>query len=231
MNQEFQIVIQNITYSENPSDIWQNVMIATKMLGFQHCAYGQKNFMQKNSSPLTMINTYSEEWNSIYEKERILTRDPVVNTGLITSEPILWDDVYQKDEELWEMSKTYGLKHGWSKSSFQPSGLASLFSVCRSHEPLTTKEIKFKTPFLQWLATVAIQGLSKNHQPSGRCLLSNREKEVMSWSSFGKTSYEISIILGLSERTVNWHVNNAIAKLAVNNKTSAVAKAVRLNLV
>jgi DNA-binding NarL/FixJ family response regulator len=61
--------------------------------------------------------------------------------------------------------------------------------------------------------------------------LTDREKEVLSWVGRGKTSAEIAIILGLSERTVNFHCDQAVKRLDVTNRTQAVATAVALGLI
>jgi DNA-binding CsgD family transcriptional regulator len=45
------------------------------------------------------------------------------------------------------------------------------------------------------------------------CTLTDREREIMSWLSRRKSSHDISAILGLSARTVNFHVNNVLQKL------------------
>lgn len=52
----------------------------------------------------------------------------------------------------------------------------------------------------------------------------------MRWTADGKTSEEIAIILDISERTVNFHVRNVMAKLHANNKSSAVALSSRLGV-
>lgn len=57
-------------------------------------------------------------------------------------------------------------------------------------------------------------------------LLSTRETEVLRWSAEGKTAEDIGTILHLKERTVNFHIGNAIKKLGATNKTSAVVQAV-----
>jgi LuxR family transcriptional regulator len=61
--------------------------------------------------------------------------------------------------------------------------------------------------------------------------LSPRELEVLKLSAVGKTAYEISRILFLSERTVNYHVQNVILKLNVCNKISAVIAATRIGII
>ncbi len=61
--------------------------------------------------------------------------------------------------------------------------------------------------------------------------LSKREKEVLTWSKRGKSSWEISAILNISERTVNFHVNNIMQKLNAVSRTQAVAVAIERGLI
>lgn len=55
--------------------------------------------------------------------------------------------------------------------------------------------------------------------------LSEREIDCMRWAAAGKTSWETAIILGISERTVNFHLRNACCKLQAPNRRAAVAVA------
>jgi DNA-binding CsgD family transcriptional regulator len=64
---------------------------------------------------------------------------------------------------------------------------------------------------------------------SGR--LTQREAEIVKWTSEGKTSAEIAIILGLSEHTVNSHITAAVRKLDAVNRVHMVAIALRNGLV
>lgn len=67
--------------------------------------------------------------------------------------------------------------------------------------------------------------------PSEQAHLTEREKVVLTWVGRGKTSSEIAIILGLSERTVNFHCDQAMKRLDVTNRTRAVTKAMAQQLI
>lgn len=54
--------------------------------------------------------------------------------------------------------------------------------------------------------------------------LTRREGEVLTWVSRGKTNREISIILGISPRTVQKHLEHIFQKLGVETRTAAVAR-------
>jgi DNA-binding NarL/FixJ family response regulator len=68
-------------------------------------------------------------------------------------------------------------------------------------------------------------------QPKSEHYLTGREREVLTWAGLGKTSGEIATILGLSERTVNFHFDQAMKRLGVTNRTQAVAMAVAQGLI
>jgi LuxR family transcriptional regulator len=61
--------------------------------------------------------------------------------------------------------------------------------------------------------------------------LSDREIQIVSWTSEGKTSSEIAIILGLSEHTVNSYIAAILRKLHVVNRAQMVASALRNGLI
>ncbi len=62
-------------------------------------------------------------------------------------------------------------------------------------------------------------------------VLGNREYQVLTWTSQGKTSFEIAKILNLSENTINNYVVNVTKKLGASNRTHAVSKAIHLGLI
>ncbi|MCB1582081.1 MAG: response regulator [Marinicella sp.] len=57
--------------------------------------------------------------------------------------------------------------------------------------------------------------------------ITRREADVLYWVAQGKTDWEISVILSISERTVNKHLEQIYRKLGVNNRTSATAIAIQ----
>lgn len=61
--------------------------------------------------------------------------------------------------------------------------------------------------------------------------LSTREVECLSWVSVGKTAWETATIMGISQRTVEFHLVNAMRKLSASNKVHAVVIAVREGLI
>lgn len=63
--------------------------------------------------------------------------------------------------------------------------------------------------------------------PCIRQRLTPREREVLTWAAAGKSAWETSTILGISEATVITHLENIRRKLNVANPTQAVVAALR----
>ncbi|HBF32728.1 LuxR C-terminal-related transcriptional regulator [Rhizobium sp.] len=61
--------------------------------------------------------------------------------------------------------------------------------------------------------------------------LTRREQEALRWTAAGKSYWETSVILGISERTVRYFMANARNKLDAVSNTQAVAKAVWQGLI
>jgi DNA-binding NarL/FixJ family response regulator len=61
--------------------------------------------------------------------------------------------------------------------------------------------------------------------------LREREVETLTWAARGKTFAEIAEILGLSKRTVEFHLENARRRLGVATRTQALIKAAKGHLI
>lgn len=60
-------------------------------------------------------------------------------------------------------------------------------------------------------------------------ILTKREKEVFDLLITNKTTCEIAKILDISEKTVRNHISNAMQKLGVKGRASAVVELLKLN--
>lgn len=61
--------------------------------------------------------------------------------------------------------------------------------------------------------------------------ISEREKQCLQWAAKGKTSWEISQILGVTESTIIYHLRNATRKLDAANRLHAVTKALQASII
>lgn len=86
-----------------------------------------------------------------------------------------------------------------------------------------TKPIDFDV--LATIITARLAGIARMELWPRRIALNDREVETLTWVARGKTSAEIACILGLSKRTVDFHIDNARDKLGAATRSEAVIKA------
>jgi LuxR family transcriptional regulator, quorum-sensing system regulator SolR len=223
-------LIQSCTSLDNLDELIDTANKIATHLEFDHVAFGLRKLYPTNGDSVSLLNTYSDEWDSIYISNNLVESDPVASYALHSAYPFLWSDLKSNSTTFWNSAREFGLNVGWSKPTQHPLNTTSLISFSRSSIELGDKELNCKYPLLLWASSIIEQKfieLSDRNNDSEYCFsLTCREKEVLKWSAMGKTVHEISIILGVSERTVTFHINNSIKKLNAGNKTSAVAKAI-----
>ena len=86
-----------------------------------------------------------------------------------------------------------------------------------------TKPIDFDV--LATIITARLAGVARMELWPRLVDLNDREVEALTWVARGKTSAEIAQILGLSKRTIDFHIDNARTKLGAATRTEAVIKA------
>ncbi|GAB6039848.1 LuxR family transcriptional regulator [Endothiovibrio diazotrophicus] len=204
-------------------------------LGFEYCAYGLRTPLPASRPRVVLLNNYPTEWQSRYQEMGYLSIDPTVVHGMRSSLPLLWtDDTFASARALWEDAHSFGLRYGWAQSSRDASGVGGLLTLARSDGPLTEQELRTKAPRMIWLTQLAHIGMSRcitpKLLPDVSPHLTDRELTVLRWTADGKTSSDIAEILNISERTVNFHINNAVEKLGTANKLAAAVKAAVLGM-
>lgn len=159
-------------------------------------------------------------------------RDPVMAQLMTQSVPVIYDQKTYAAAgvgELWEMQASYGYKTGIAVKLHLPGDKHFLLGLDREEAlPEPGMQLMQMVAGLQLLAahalTTADRLLSPKLGKGDLPKLTKRELDVLSWTAQGKTAWEVSVILGMSEKTVNFHLGNAMRKLEVTSKHQAVLK-------
>jgi LuxR family transcriptional regulator len=209
---------------------------AANELGFEYCALGMRLPLPISNPRTVMFNNYPQAWQQRYQAEHYLRIDPTVAQGLTSTRPMLWSEpLFASSRPLWEDARAHGLEFGWAQPTHDLKGVASLLTFSRSGEAISRGEYQTKAQQMQWLAQAAHAALSNilALRPDGAASikLTEREVEVLRWAADGKTASESAEILAISERTVIFHIDNALRKLGAANKTAGVLKAAMLRLI
>lgn len=227
--------VQSLLGCDSAADSFQRFTVLAQGLGFDYCAYGIRMPLPISAPKTEMFNNYPAAWQTCYREQNYLAVDPTVVQGIRSTLPFVWaDELFAPARHLQEDAKAYGLAYGWAQSCRDAQGNIGMLTLSRSREDLSDSELRAKTPEMSWLAQTAHFGMARcltaKLLPEAEVALSSREAEVLRWTAEGKTSNEVADILRIAERTVNFHINNAVAKLKANNKTAAAVRAAVLGL-
>jgi DNA-binding CsgD family transcriptional regulator len=212
-----------------------------RQMGFDHFLYGVRVHTSLTRPYQFILSGYPKEWYNHYFEAGYQDIDPIVDHCLKSKHiiPIIWDDSVFKSEaaaRLWGEVREFGLASGVSFGVHGQNGEAALLSLATSRKPGPARsDIVAATGIAQLLTcylheAIACLVLSKQVISVERDLTA-REKECLLWAGDGKTSWEIAKILGVSERTIIFHVQNASHKLGVSNRQHAIARALSLGLI
>ena len=211
----------------------QDMVACPRVIGGGATLNSQGRFQQF----VSVINvSYSTDWLYTYCKRNYADADPVLQSVLSTFHTQVWEQTYKatsfpKQLEFVEEARSYGLTHGLTTGRLEPGrGLASFFSFAGGDLDNTVRHkglLEYLLPLLHRIMVTNVPAPSANHTIKG---LSHRELTVLEWMKQGKTNWEISRIIGVSERTVRFHVESIFTKLNVGSRTQAVACAMEQGL-
>jgi len=160
--------------------------------------------------------------------------DPIVAENFSRFGLQYWADTYRKappPKLFLDEAEDAGLKRGFSFGVPDRSRTGgSLFSFSAPRLPRDPRSERILERVVPHLHRALCQVATGESILSAGSSLSLREQEVLKWTSVGKSSWEISRILRITERTVNFHIHNILGKLDAVNRVQAVAVALKLGL-
>ncbi len=179
--------------------------------------------------------SYSNAWLYAYCKNEFATVDPVLQSLLSTFQTQTWKQTYStasspKQFEFIEEACSFGLTHGITTGMLEPDrGFATFFSFAGGDPKGPQRFSRLLEYLLPYLHPVL---MANTHTPLSNRVkgLSSREMTVLLWMKEGKTNWEIARIVGLTERTVRFHIEGIFMKLDVSSRTQAVAVAMEHGL-
>lgn len=175
-------------------------------------------------------------WVREYMSRDYLQKDAIVRENFTSYKVQYWSETKKRvnySRDINALCNDFGMREGFTSGSrlMTTGKYGSKFcfsSPSMKYDKRTIAILDMVTPHLH----LALFHLF-NNRPTDKegVALTVREREVLNWLKQGKTSWDISVILGISARTVNYHVYNVMEKLDATNRPQAVAVATRLGLI
>lgn len=211
-------------------------------IGFAHFIYGARVRLANGEVLQYIYNGYPESWMSAYHAANHIQIDPIVEHCFYRNScvPLIWSErTFDTKKRLafMEEAQSYGIASGLSVPIRGANGDVALFSVANpnrfeashSHHVNTAGAIYVLGAYVH--EAICRLVYSMNQTSLNHPELTLRELECLKWWVSGKSGWDISRILNLSERTVRFHLENVKRKFGVSSKAQAVAKAIHLKII
>jgi DNA-binding CsgD family transcriptional regulator len=226
-NQEFELLIR----------------MTQTLIDFQHVRslFGDSsNYKKEKMGALKFVTEFPKEWEIRYDEKDYFLYDNIAVTAYHKGGLIYWSDYIElkgaddtrnkKSREIMEEAGSVGLKNGWlysmqGRRSSERAILSLAGEKCAKDER-SRKILEHLSPHLS-LAVKSI--ITEREEVPTK--LTPRECEVLSWTTAGKTAWEISLLLNISRRTVEFHMGNILNKLNAVNAQQAIAIALSRGLI
>jgi LuxR family transcriptional regulator, quorum-sensing system regulator SolR len=176
------------------------------------------------------LETYfAERWDKV---------DPVLAVTMRAKRPFCWDDVAPTlrftapQIALLDECKRVGVHSIVVAPFHNPDGCCDVVGLSRRHpdppDPARIPVLMAACAQTLW-RYCDLTGSSLTSEPEIDNLTS-RELEILKWVKHGKNNTEISELISVSTKTIEYHIGNILKKLDASNRTAAVVIALRNKL-
>jgi DNA-binding CsgD family transcriptional regulator len=220
------------------SELLEYVRSHARRLGFDNFVYGYQSGAASPGESRRVFSGYPDSWRHRYDEAGYAEIDPVVQHCLRSTTPVVWTEALFAGPAtaLREEARGHGLIYGISCPVRDWTGSVGMLSLARDKQ---FERNETPLPQLMGLAQLlagfihaGVNSLIGNQaQQETPVNLTSRERESLQWTGRGKTAWEISKILGISERTAVFHLTNAVQKLGATNRVQAIAIALSRGLI
>lgn len=196
------------------------------------------------NNPLDPYVAFGEvdlDWCERYKEKRYVFSDSTIQLGLRSKYPFAWSDVKNKKrissvaKRIFEEADIeFGYKDGLVVPIHMENGSISMFSII-GEKPDISDQVRRGLG----MAAVYMHSKARNlaiedadiSSVKAKTAVSRRQLDCIQWVAEGKSDWEISRILGISESTVHNHIEAAKKNLAVRTRVQAVVEATRRRLI
>jgi DNA-binding CsgD family transcriptional regulator len=239
--QDFIEAIHYTTEAETTNDVKDALVQFQDLFPFSRVIAGLARLNNSGTFdgfPNVINVSYPEEWIRLYWQNGYFEVDPVFQTALQQPGAQHWQSTYQKSysakqREFVETAKQFGLVDGITTGSADPiCKIATFCSFASDDKVDATRYVPLVEYFGYHVHLALLRTAPAGAQSLDKCVkqLTLRELTILNWVKNGKTNREIATIMGITERTIRFHVESIFSKLGVTSRSQAVATAIEHGL-
>lgn len=233
--------IERTSGAETPDELFLILDDFIKLLGIHASSYRitAENLRSVPAETGLVHENFPSEWVEKYRQLDHENLDPIRIAARNAAKPFYWRDVSKKikltkaQKEFLKDLSDIGITDGIAVPIFGPMGAIAYFSFACidgklnfSNEEITELQLVCQQTHNRY--SEITQNINTDEP---QIKLSKRETEVLRLVSKGLSNVQIAGELSITENTVDTLLRRAFKKLGVNNRISAVVKAIGAGLI
>lgn len=216
----------------SPDDLREALCVIAAELGFDYFALTHHVDFPGAPHSAIRLHNYPEAWADYFDANQLAVLDPVHRASHVTSVGFSWAQLPHLialtagDQAILALAREQGLGEGFTVPANVPGearGSCSFASVVGRPMPNAV------LPLAQLAGAFAFEGARRMWRgralgPEPRPVITDRQRDCLLWIARGKSDWETSRILGLSEETVVRHIKQARERYGVDKRTSLLIR-------
>ncbi|MBO6505718.1 MAG: LuxR family transcriptional regulator [Kordiimonadaceae bacterium] len=232
--------VDRIRELDNVLDLEEEFAALISQYGYIQFRCGQVYQKGSGVQPRLIFGSLADDWSVHYRDQGYMFTDSSLQHGLVSKYPFFWSDQWRRDrvndasKRMFEEAlHDFNLSDGLIVPIHMEDGSVSIVSMM-GDKPDTSDEIRrglgLAAMYLHEKAIKLKDHIKYQpfHDPVKK--VTPRQLDCLQWVAEGKSDWEISQILQISESTVHNHVEAAKKNLGVNTRVQAVVAASRRRL-
>jgi LuxR family transcriptional regulator, quorum-sensing system regulator BjaR1 len=174
-----------------------------------------------------IVGPMKHNWSERYRFEGFIRKDIAARRAILSVTPFSWREcaaeaANDRDANLiFEAARDHGLFNGYVVPIHCGDGSLAVVTFC-GEQLADDPNSRSYMHLLAIYYHTAVERLALAKLANENPLITARQVECLRWVSVGKTDWEIGQILGLSEATINRHIERAKERLGVRTRVQAV---------
>jgi len=224
--------------AESASEAAEDFLTTVKQFGFSAAAGGAWAGVGRNRQTRFFFVSWPVDWLEFYERKQFSLHDPLLAESRRRLSAFWFSEVLpavkltEKQKELLEAAAAYGYRDVFAVPIHGPGNLQGVVSLAVPEQrnlKAADRAVLEAMSRAVWERCRTSEGFGEFS--SERAHLSPRRIECLQWAAAGKSDADIATLVGISEATAHFHIEQAKKKLGVKTRVEAVAVAVLQGLI
>jgi DNA-binding CsgD family transcriptional regulator len=214
----------DITQAFDLSNLHRALQRASRRMGFDHFALNFDLHRHGASPDGVLLHDYPDAWAQVYVAFDLAGRDPVRRACDKCLTGFAWRDLprlipmTKGDRQMLAIGREVGLADGYTIGRHLPGESSGSCSFVMRAERSLPQGMLMVAELIGAIALAAARRLTVGPTMPPLVQFTDRQRECVLWAARGKTAYETSIILGISEETVIQHLKMARERSALHSR-------------